>query len=425
MGGGAGAHTQSQYVAWTGPAGPQSCGLWVGSLAQPAQERFTDENRTFYNAHSTRPLTPEAAFDSQRKCNVCHVGCLDCHAEPLAPDPANPAAGAHRIVRKPPPLSCYGGGKSLSCHAGPGERRRGDGFIRGEFTQASAAGKKQLQERPDVHYAKKMACVDCHRRNPATSDHADLQRTVDCGRCHEEEVAAHRQGPHRTVDCAACHVALIGGYAFNFWTYREEDEVPSPLTRIQDYYTDAVPPLLVRNPQGIWIPVHVIPHTSGNVKANEVQLSKKLLFRNRPDVQIQRRYVSNDAFAVTGLAKNVDPFDRDVLVWLEVERVAHGLGKARGCAACHASREQRIVVKFETSGDGYQDVGNGEYMIVANRQGLRVTGFRGPDGGPPARGLAPFLDKWTLAGDFSLPPVQNAARYRKLQDEYGQGRFRH
>ncbi|HEX9020415.1 MAG TPA: hypothetical protein VF903_04055, partial [Nitrospirota bacterium] len=38
MGGASGVHVQSQYKYWTGPSGPQSCGLWLGALVQPGQD---------------------------------------------------------------------------------------------------------------------------------------------------------------------------------------------------------------------------------------------------------------------------------------------------------------------------------------------------------------------------------------------------
>ena len=73
MGGGKGAHTQSQYRIWTGKTEPQSCGLWVGALSGPSQDRFTDENIRLFNLHSTMPLSEKTALNVQRTCNQCHV----------------------------------------------------------------------------------------------------------------------------------------------------------------------------------------------------------------------------------------------------------------------------------------------------------------------------------------------------------------
>jgi hypothetical protein len=293
--------------------------------------------------------------------------------------------------------------------------------MRADFTQASTNGKEVLKDKMDIHMQRNLMCVDCHEPNRETGFHADLRRDVDCARCHSKEASEHEKGTHRRVDCTSCHVALIGGYAFNFWTVREEN----PLTRLQGYFVDAVSPLLIRNPKGIWIPVHVVPHISGNVKADDVVLSRKLLFRDRPDSEISREYFSHDSYAVTGLVRNVDDKDHDTMVWLNVDRVAHGVGRSRTCESCHASRSQRIRTRYEAEGDTYKDVEDGEYTIVADREGLRLIDFKGPDGGSMPRGLEPFAGKWTLKGDFSLPEITARKLYDKLENDYKSGKVVH
>jgi hypothetical protein len=422
MGGGTGAHTQSQYVTWTGRTGSQSCGLWVGVLSKPDQDEFTEENIKNYNAHSTMPLSEKDAYNSQRNCNQCHVGCIDCHLEVRARNAEKPGDGPHTFVKKPAPLACYGGGRSFSCHAGPLERRRGDGYIRAEFTQASREGAGLLKEKTDVHMQKNVTCVDCHEQNRETGFHGDLRRNVECGKCHAPVVQAHKKGLHRKVDCASCHTALIGGYAFNFWSAVGPKGKENPLTRIQDYLTGATTPLLIQNPKGLWIPVHVVPHISGNVKADEVRISKRLLFRNKPDSDILRRYVSNDSYAVTGLVRNLDDKDHDVMAWLNIDRVAHATGKARTCESCHASRTQKIAVKF--SGGSYKDVENGEYTIIANDKGLRIVDVK-DDKGAILPDLALLKDAWGLSGNFQLPGLKDRKRYEGLKKAYEDGTFTH
>jgi len=422
MGGGRGAHTQSQYVYWTGPSGPQSCGLWLGVPTQPAQDLFTGENISLYNRHSTMQITEKTAYNNQRVCNQCHVGCLDCHLDVQKTDSGSQAKGSHTFIRKPGPLNCYGGGTNFSCHAGPLERRRGDGFLRAEFTQSAQQGRDLLNKNPDVHMQKGIVCVDCHRPNNKTGYHADLTRDVDCSRCHKNVVKEAALGPHRKVDCAACHLKLIGGYAFNFWSANGPKGKENPLTRIQDY-SAASAPLIIRNPKGIWIPVHVVPHISGNVIAGEVKLSKRLLFRQRPDAAVDRLYFSNDSYAITGLSIGVDNNDHDTLVWLNIDRVAHSLGVARACDDCHGSSGQVIPVQF--SGGSYKDVEDGEYRIVADKTGLRIADIKGAEGGPMPDGLKPFAGKWFLRGDFSLPPIKNMTLYKKIKTQYQKGFFTH
>ncbi len=430
MGGGKGAHTQSQYLTWTGPEGLNSCGLWVGSLSKPGQDKFTDENIKNFNKHSTMPIPQNAAYNTQRTCNQCHVGCLDCHMNPQKKDHNDISKGPHTFSKKPTTLSCYGGGKSFSCHAGPLDRRRGDGYFRAEFTQATAEGKKILKDKIDIHMQKNITCVECHEPNKKTGYHGDLTRDVNCAKCHSKTVAAHDKGPHKKVDCASCHSALMGGYAFNFWTARGDAGKENPLTRLQEYYVDAIQPTIIKNPRGVWIPVHVVPHTSGNVKADEVKLSKKLLYRNRPDSKIDRLYFSNDSYAITGLVKNLDNTDHDTIAWLNVDRIAHGTGKARTCESCHASTAQKVTTKFEFGPKGkdflmYKDVEDGEYTILADEKGLRVVDFKGPDGGPMAKGLEPFKDKWDIRGNFALPKIKNKKLYEKVKKEYETGKFMH
>jgi cytochrome c551/c552 len=231
------------------------------------------------------------------------------------------------------------------------------------------------------------------------------------------------RGPHKRVDCASCHTALIGGYAFNFWSAVGPKGNENPLTRIQDYLVAAVSPLIIRNPKGIWIPVHIVPHASGNVKADEVVLSRGLIFRNSPDVTIDRLYYSNDAYAVTGLVRNLDNKDHDTMVWLNADRVAHATGKSRGCGSCHDSATQTIITPY-TEGS-YKDVGEGRYAVIADERGIRVKLLKEADATPLPDGLAPFTDKWAVGGNFAFPKIKDHTKYEKLEKKYQKGTFVH
>jgi hypothetical protein len=303
------------------------------------------------------------------------------------------------------------------------ERRRGDGYIRAEFTQTTAPHRRQLGGESDVHMRKGLVCVDCHVPNASTGHHADLSRTVDCGRCHASVAQEHDAGPHRTVDCASCHTSRIAGYAFNFWSAVGPKGEENPLTRIQDYIIAPSPPLIVRNPLGTWIPMHVVPHMAGNVKPEEVRLSKGLTFRNQTWVPVSRRYFSNDAFAVTALVRNLDERDQSVMLWLNADRVAHATGASRSCDSCHASTSQRIRTVFE--GGSYKDVEDGEYEITADRKGLRIGAFRNRETGKIPAALEPLKDGWRLDGDFSLPAVRDAAKYKELKERHEKKKYIH
>ncbi|HMK42531.1 MAG TPA: cytochrome c3 family protein [Dissulfurispiraceae bacterium] len=415
MGGGKGAHTQSQYRYWTDKTtGPHSCGLWTAEALEPRQDTFTTERMEYFNSRAGRPISEKTAFENQLRCNKCHVGCLDCHLDG--------AKGAHSFLKKPSALSCYGGGRSAVCHAGPLERRRGDGYLRAEFTVASPAGAKTLRDRPDVHAGAGIVCVDCHEPNKSTGSHADFRRDVSCSKCHAAVVGKHQRGVHKRLDCSSCHTALIAGYAFNFWSAVGPKGQENTITRIQDYYTDAVPPIILKNPRGIWIPVHVVPHMAGNVRFDDVAISTGLVFRNPPVSDLKRRYFSNDSYAVTGRLRQLDAKDQDVIAWLNIDRVAHAIGKARSCDSCHASRAQTVVVGF--SGGSYKDVEDGEYAIIADARGLRIDRMKGTGGETP-QGLKPFRGIWDLQGDFSLPPVRKKAAYQAVKQKYDKGAFTH
>jgi len=386
MGGGKRAHTRSQYLTWTGPAGPHGCGLW----------------------------------NSQKDCSQCHVGCLDCHYSPGLKLPGNPAVGPHTFSKRPSSVSCYGG--ASGCHADALEKRRGDGYLREGLTRATAKGLEILNDNKDIHMLKNISCSACHQPNRRTKHHGDMTRLVNCARCHEKTVAAHAKGPHKKVDCASCHVSFIGGNALTFHTAGDV-AAGTPETRLSDYVSDAVAPLLVKGPKGVWLPVHIVPHITENLKADGIRLSSRLLFRNIPQVMIERRYPSNDSFAITGIVKDTGGKDSAAMVWLNADRIAHGTGKSRTCESCHASTTQKIIVGFD--GGSYKDVESGEYTIIADETSLRVVDFKGPDNDPMPKGLVPFKDSWELKGNFSMPPVRNQKLYESLQNSYGKGKFTH
>ncbi|MBI5043766.1 MAG: hypothetical protein HZC10_08095 [Nitrospirae bacterium] len=433
MGGGKGAHTQSQYVVWTGPAGPQSCGLWTGDLAQPAQDKFTDKNTNIFNKASSMPLTPEASAVNQKVCNQCHVGCLDCHFAPTNKEEGKPKEGVHKFIRKPDTFSCYGSGRTMMCHAGPLDRRRGDGYVRGNFAQPKWV--KELKEKKDVHFVNKFVCVDCHVTNSETKLHGDQVRDPGvntCAKCHKQQVEAYNKSRHKNVTCEACHTTAIGGYAFNFWAPGKTAGVDMPLDRNPDYYIDldgGASPLLLKNPKDKkWHPYHVVPHISATIAEGEkIKTSGKIKFRNKPDVDIARSYYSNDAFAITADVKG-DETDKRIMAWLNLDKVAHATGKSRTCESCHASTDQKIVIPFKWDGppeQAYSDILNGSYTIVADKKGLRIDNIKGTGGGAPPNGLAQFVGKWNVPGNYTLPAIkkekyEGKAAEKEVENIHGQ-----
>ena len=341
------------------------------------------------------PLPEKASHNLQRTCNQCHVGCLDCHFNPQKQEPGTPGKGLHTFSSKPVSLSCYGGGRSFSCHAGPMERRRGDGYFRADFTQATPKGKEMLAGMTDVHLRNNIGCVDCHEPNRKTGIHGDLRRDVNCSKCHSKIVAAYKKGPHRKVDCASCHTALIGGYALNFWTATGNRGRREPAHQDTGLLCRCHPACACEKQTGqLDTGACRSPHVR-QCKGRRGQIFKETHVQDRPDVKINRGYLSNDSFAITGLVKNLDDNDHDTMVWLNVDRVAArpqaDPGRARDC---HSSTSQKVTAGFGSG--SYKDVEDGQYTIIADEKGLRVVDFKGPDSGPMPKGLEPFSDKWHL-----------------------------
>jgi hypothetical protein len=100
--------------------------------------------------------------------------------------------GIHTFSSKPPTFSCLGGGRAQICHAGPLERRRGDGFMIGNFAKSAVADpqneySKKYIETPDAYFSKGITCVACHKQNHKTHNMADQIRNPEpeqCTACH-------------------------------------------------------------------------------------------------------------------------------------------------------------------------------------------------------------------------------------------------
>ncbi len=438
--------TMSQYVTWFSPTGPQTCGLWTAATTRPNNDSFTTENMERYNAVSTAHLGKEQAFSNQRNCNTCHAGCLDCHYTPFNKEAKDSKgrpkeAGVHTFSFKPPALSCMGGGRAQICHAGPLERRRGDGFMKGNFAKKAVAdpqteNSKKYIETPDVHFAEGITCVDCHRQNHKTHNMGDQIRSpgpVQCAKCHKQEVSANKRDIHKNLSCEACHTPLIAGYAFNFWAPGKRFGMETPLDRHQFYNINAMQPIILKNKKGQWNPYHIVPHISTNVKKEEVKLSKKLIFRSKPDVNMKREYPSNDAFAVTGIYKGSKD-EGMVMAWLNIDKVAHAVTKARTCESCHGSGgTQKVLVDYkwmEKPDTAYKDVLSGHYTIAADRKGLRIENLSGTDGKTIPEGLKPLTGKWDLKGNFSIPEIRDKRAYAEEKAGYERilesgGRYHH
>lgn len=132
----------------------------------------------------------------QKSCRTCHASCGGCHVK--SPDIAGIPLGlidGHRFVRKNEEKTC------AYCHGGR---------VYPEFTGQYGVVK-------DVHFSKKMMCMDCHKTAELHGDgnrylsRRNRQVKPDCRSCHppdrkQSDKAGKAHAAHDGIlSCTACH----------------------------------------------------------------------------------------------------------------------------------------------------------------------------------------------------------------------------
>ena len=401
---------QSRYRSWSDKErGPHNCGVWF------------DGNYDRIAAGTAIPFSREESALNQRTCNACHVGCLDCHYEPMAKEPNDPKKGMHTFIRTPKPESCYGGGRGQLCHAGPEERRRGAGYFGGPFSHPEGM-------EADVHLAKGVGCLDCHESTRVNKGlgHGMVKRQADCIRCHQKEMMSHARSAHRNLSCEACHITNVTGYQATFWGPGKLAGSETPYFKYKEYYGVMREPILIRDQRGRWIPVKPYPMAVMNQK--KAAFKPGLHWRwpkNLPDLSR-----TDDAWGYAGLFGGL-PENNKALLWVQMDKVSHKYGKSRDCGSCHGlpGGEQRQQVKWEF-GDAGAFPFRGSHTVVAGRKGLFISGMKADEPievteGHRLSSFAPFVylrDKWSVKGDFSLPPIKDRKRFDAAQDDLKKAR---
>ncbi len=344
-------------------------------------------------------MTHEQAVAKQKACNICHAGCLDCHYAPTR------EKGVHSFSRIPPSANCSGGGRStFVCHAGTTERRRGDSYLGRDFSEPAG-----LPE--DVHVSKKIECTDCHQTGEGGMGH--IERKATCQDCHVEVEQAAASGEHRNVACEACHVKILGGYEMTSWGPGMIESKPNPFKKYSLYYGPQEPPILIKDQNGRWIPTKIWPNSAGGIK--EAIAPKPGLTFRWPKGETHDAYALLGTFSFAGGNNNY-------LAWLQVEQVAHPLGKSRTCGSCHNSRTQTSKVTWSYFDNQGAEPFTGSQRVVAGRDGLQVTDIKAtskivPMAGGKTEYFAAWLhlgDIWRTSGDFSIPK-SDAAKYSALE----------
>jgi len=289
------------------------------------------------------------------------------------------------------------------CHAGTMERRRGDSYLGKDFSEPAG-----LPE--DAHVRLKLECVDCHQTGPGGMGH--IERKATCQDCHIEVEQALTASVHKNVACEACHVNVLGGYEMTSWGPGMIESKPNPFKKYSLYYGVQEPPILIKDQNGRWMPTKIWPNSVGGIKKT-IPPKPGLTFR-WPKGETHDAYAQLGTFSVPGGNNNY-------LAWIQVEQVAHPLGKSRSCGSCHDSETQiaRVTWRyFDTQG---ADQFTGSQKVVADKNGLHVRDIKATskltlmEGGKIENFAAwmKFGDIWKTSGDFSIPK-SDPVKYRNL-----------
>ncbi len=283
------------------------------------------------------------------------------------------------------------------------ERRRGDSYLGKEFSEPAG-----LPE--DVHVAKKIECVDCHQ---SVGGMGHIERKAICQDCHIEVEQAMAAGVHKRVACEACHVKILGGYEMTSWGPGMVASKPNPFKKYSLYYGPQGPPILIKDRNGRWMPTKIWPNSVGGIK--ETIAPKQGLTWRWPEGETRDAYAQLGTFSVPGGNNNY-------LAWIQVEQVAHPLGKSRTCGSCHDSTTQTASATWRFFDSQGADPFSGSQKIAADRTGLHVKDIKATSKIVPMEGgkteyFAAWLhlgDIWRTRGDFSIPKA-DPVKYRSFE----------
>jgi hypothetical protein len=240
-----------------------------------------------------------------------------------------------------------------------------------------------------------------------------IERKATCQDCHIEVEEAMAKSVHRNLTCAACHVNILGGYEMTSWGPGEILSKPNSFKKYSLYYGPQTPPILIKDQTGRWMPVKIWPNSAGGIKKT-IKAKQGLTFR-WPNGETHDAYALLGTFSFPGGNNNY-------LAWLQVEQVAHPLGKARSCRGCHGSGEQIADVKWHYYDEQGAEPFNGRQKIVADRNGIHVQDIKATSKitlmeGGRIENFAAWMklgDIWKTSGNFSIPKPDHL-KYRKLE----------
>jgi len=396
---------QIQYKGWMDPKrGPHNCGAWF------------DGNFDSIQKNTSVTMSRESNLINQKACNTCHVGCLDCHYLPQKKNPEDISKGIHTFVKTPPAESCYGNGRASICHAGPEDRRRGAGYFGGSFSFPEG-------NEPDVHVKANVGCLDCHestKTNPKIG-HAMIKRQAQdsCQRCHAEIVKSHSRSIHKNLACESCHIGRVAGYQATFWGPGKMAGADTPYFKFKAYYGYMPEPILIKDQKGRWIPVKPFPMAVMNQKGVS-PYRPGLYWRfpgDLPDLQ-----KTDDAWGYVGVSDAL-PENNTAMMWIQMDKMSHKLGKSRTCTSCHGSADgsQVRTVTWEYSDPGAMPF-SGSHQVRADSRGLFIENMRSEpiqlEKGFSLSSFAPwkyFGDAWRIEGDYRIPVLKEKKIYEETR----------
>lgn len=171
----------------------------------------------------------------------------------------------------------------------------------------------------------------------------------------------------------------------------------------------------MKDQQGIWMPVKIMPHAVGNIKQKVPQSSA-----------VQYRWPAGetkDAYYIIGTFDGL-PENNNHLLWLEIQQAAHPFGKGRSCESCHQEQQTSASTWEFLDGQGTEETFTGAYDIVADQSSLSIRNMHNTSPVKPFEdyNLSDFAswlflkDKWKIKGDFSIKTDE--AKYRLYLEKY-------
>ena len=187
---------------------------------------------------------------------------------------------------------------------------------------------------------------------------------------------------------------------------------PNPFKKYSFYSGPQEPPILIRDQFGKWMPVKIWPNSMGGFNKTVTPVPG-LIFR-WPNGETHDAYAQLGTFSFEGGNNNY-------LAWLQVEEVAHPLGKARTCESCHGSETQVANVKWHYLDSQGAEPFDGSQEVVADRTGIHVRDIKATTPiklmeGAKIENFAAWMklgDVWKTSGDFSIPK-SDPVKYRGL-----------